>query len=82
MASAQLDLTYLKYENKDSSKQVKTTFDRLVLPDGHRDMVQSLVVQHFRYRSDPSLRDEKTDIVRGKGKSLVNHLYRRFHLRY
>lgn len=45
---AQLDLRLLSYENKQNNDRVKNAFDRLVLPAGHKDMVQALVTQHFR----------------------------------
>jgi len=64
---AQLDLTYLRYEDTQTRNSVLTAFDRLVLPAGHKEMVQSLVSQHFRDKSSPSVPGEQTDIVRGKG---------------
>lgn len=64
---AQLDLTNLRYENRDLRKSTLSAFDRLELPDGHRDMVRSLVTQHFRDRKTAKVRDDRTDVVRGKG---------------
>jgi hypothetical protein len=76
---AQLDLTYLKYENKDSSKTIELAFNRLVLPEGHREMVKSLVTQHFRDKQMVTqnidgkqvllARNEKSDLIAGKGMS-------------
>ncbi|KAI0857717.1 hypothetical protein F4860DRAFT_527686 [Xylaria cubensis] len=68
---AQLDLTFLKYENTDARNSALSAFDRLELPDGHREMVKSLVTQHFRDRQSASARDEQTDLIRGKGKGLI-----------
>ncbi|KAH5219385.1 hypothetical protein HBI46_108910 [Parastagonospora nodorum] len=66
---AQLDLTFLRYQNKDARDFTLSAFDQLALPDGHRDMVESLVTQHFRDRKSNS--NEQTDIVKGKGKGLI-----------
>jgi len=46
---------------------METTFDHLVLPVGHRDVILSLMAE--RYRDDLPWRtnDEHVDIVRGKG---------------
>ncbi|KAJ4325078.1 hypothetical protein N0V84_003621 [Fusarium piperis] len=75
---AQLDLDYLSevtdvgedYINTagdDSDEDDKTAFGRLVLPKGHREMVLSLISQHFRNKASQKGRDEQVDIVRGKG---------------
>ncbi|KAI1748400.1 hypothetical protein F4782DRAFT_361416 [Xylaria castorea] len=68
---AQLDLTFLRYENTDVRNSALSAFDRLELPDGHREMVKSLVTQHFRDRQTAFARDEQTDLIRGKGKGLI-----------
>ncbi|KAI1108259.1 hypothetical protein F5Y14DRAFT_436945 [Nemania sp. NC0429] len=75
---AQLDLTYLKYENEANKNSVISAFDRLVLPEGHKEMVKSLVSQHFRDKkarnknTDKKMRtDAKADIIRGKGQGLI-----------
>ncbi|RYP33774.1 hypothetical protein DL767_004641 [Monosporascus sp. MG133] len=47
----------------------RTSFERLVLPPGHKDMVVSLVAQHFRDKE--SKETHQVDIVRGKGKGLI-----------
>ncbi|KAH5240557.1 hypothetical protein HBI71_216040 [Parastagonospora nodorum] len=65
----QLDLTFLRYQNMDDRDFTLSAFDRLALPDGHRDMVESLVTQHFRDRQSSS--NEQTDLVKGKGKGLI-----------
>lgn len=42
-------------------------FDRLVLQDGHRDMIVSLITQHFRDKAVAMASREQVDIVKGKG---------------
>ncbi|KAL2172749.1 hypothetical protein VTG60DRAFT_2568 [Thermothelomyces hinnuleus] len=44
-------------------------FDQLVLPPGHKEMVLSLVSQHFRDKESNTFRS--MDIVRGKGQGLI-----------
>ncbi|KAJ4246300.1 hypothetical protein NW762_013651 [Fusarium torreyae] len=75
---AQLDLTYLTHVTDpsdgttpavaDGSQDDRTAFGRLVLPRGHKDMVLSLISQHFRNKvmQEDRDRDEQVDIVRGK----------------
>ncbi|KAK7994755.1 hypothetical protein PG990_013528 [Apiospora arundinis] len=63
---AQLDLTHLRYENEAVRNSTRSAFDRLELPDGHREMVRSLVSQHIRDRSTACRRDDQTDLIRGK----------------
>ena len=46
--------------------------DLLVLPEGHKRMVKSLVKQHFREKGRSSLNEEQTDLVRGKGRCLAS----------
>lgn len=49
----------------------QTAFDQLVLPKGHKEMVLSLIAQHFRDKESASKESKETqqvDIVRGKGK--------------
>jgi hypothetical protein len=50
----------------------RTAFENLVLPAGHKKMIQSLIAQHFRDKkaSENESDNEKgqVDIVRGKGK--------------
>ncbi|KAK6949515.1 hypothetical protein Daesc_009597 [Daldinia eschscholtzii] len=77
---AKLDLTYLSEvqpsdmgdesdrPNQDPGKP-KTVFDQLVLPGKHKDMILSLVTQHFRDKE--SSHNDQSDIVRGKGKGLI-----------
>ncbi|KAJ0307035.1 hypothetical protein COL516b_004267 [Colletotrichum fioriniae] len=75
---AQLDLTYLKGENEDSRTSALDAFERLVLPGGHKEMVKSLVTQHFRDKKarekmvdrNPHV-DASSDLIRGKGQGLI-----------
>ncbi|KAF6825057.1 hypothetical protein CPLU01_10510 [Colletotrichum plurivorum] len=72
---AQLDLTLLRYENANARNLKVNAFERLELPEGHREMVKSLVVQHFRSRQSAEMRDEQTDLIQGKGKGLIMLLH-------
>ncbi|KAK4197400.1 hypothetical protein QBC40DRAFT_285657 [Triangularia verruculosa] len=51
------------------NKKPKTAFDELVLPKGHKEMVLSLIAQHFRDKE--SKETQQVDIVAGKGKGLI-----------
>ncbi|KAF5706994.1 TOB3 (member of AAA-ATPase family) [Fusarium mundagurra] len=62
---AKLDLTYL------GPMKGQNTFDLLVLPPGHREMVESLVTQHFLDKASAYDETDEVDIVRGKGKGLI-----------
>ncbi|KAJ8110803.1 hypothetical protein ONZ43_g5782 [Nemania bipapillata] len=68
---AHLDLTFLRYEDVDARNSTLSAFDRLELPDGHRQMVRSLVTQHFRNRQAMFTKSDENDLVRGKGKGLI-----------
>ncbi|KAH6867876.1 hypothetical protein B0T10DRAFT_569217 [Thelonectria olida] len=70
---AQLDLSYLKYENEDSSKCVLTAFESLVLPKGHREMVRSLVTQHFRDKQSALAKEERSISSVVKGRIVLLH---------
>ncbi|KAK0711879.1 hypothetical protein B0H67DRAFT_586485 [Lasiosphaeris hirsuta] len=67
---AKLDLKYLSPVTSGSKKH-ETAFDQLVLPTGHKDMVQCLIAQHFRDKEARIDENEEVDIVRGKGKGLI-----------
>ncbi|KAF7558199.1 hypothetical protein G7Z17_g13 [Cylindrodendrum hubeiense] len=54
-----------------SRKWEENNFDLLVLPKGHREVVESLVTQHFRDKASISGDTDQVDIVRGKGKGLI-----------
>ncbi|KAF5966097.1 AAA family ATPase [Fusarium bulbicola] len=58
---AKLYLTYL------GPMKGQNTFDLLVLPPGHREMVESLVTQHFLDKASAYDETDEVDIVRGKG---------------
>ncbi|KAI0397613.1 hypothetical protein F5Y17DRAFT_350577 [Xylariaceae sp. FL0594] len=56
---------------EDKSQNDGRAFDQLVLPDGHKEMVKSLIVQHLRDKADTSVTDDQWDLIRGKGKGLI-----------
>ncbi|CAG8919072.1 unnamed protein product [Penicillium salamii] len=82
---AKLDLSYLsnvqqsearvsgEKESKSNGNDhdSKTAFERLVLEPKHKDMIVSLVSQHFRDKDSTTNQREQFDIVRGKGKGLI-----------
>lgn len=42
-------------------------FEQLVLPDGHKNIVLSLISQHYRNRDSGRRSIDRSDIVKGKG---------------
>jgi hypothetical protein len=47
-------------------------FNSLVLPEGHKELVQALVVAHARGRAASGTAEEhQVDLVRGKGASFT-----------
>ncbi|KAK8063522.1 hypothetical protein PG996_008174 [Apiospora saccharicola] len=60
-----------KDADTDTSNVRGHAFDQLVLPDGHKQMVKSLIAQHFKGKREHTEDDEYSDIIRGKGKGLV-----------
>ncbi|KAF3061573.1 hypothetical protein GL218_03037 [Daldinia childiae] len=76
---AQLDLAYLTevtpigndYTTSDNANEDESAFNRLVLDQKIKDMVLSLIAQHFRNKESQQNADEQLDIVRGKGKGLI-----------
>lgn len=52
----------------DSDDEDSSAFGQLVLPRGHKQMVLSLISQHFRNRTTKNYNDEQVDILRGKGR--------------
>lgn len=51
----------------------RDTWESLILPRGHKDMVYSLVQSHFRDRQQSRGDSEvQADLVRGKGEILIN----------
>jgi len=65
--AAKLDLKYMTSISSGTKKK-ETAFDQLVLPEGHKTMVQCLISQHFRDKDARVNDNEEVDIVRGKGK--------------
>lgn len=53
--------------SKDTNSQLPT-FDRLVLQSGHKEMIISLITQHFRNKEASTGHKEQFDIVKGKGR--------------
>ncbi|KAK3938947.1 hypothetical protein QBC46DRAFT_438741 [Diplogelasinospora grovesii] len=76
-----LDLSYMsdiyspemtdEITDSGDEKKRKTAFDRLVLEEWHRPMIQSLIAQHFRDKKSTLGRTGQFDIVKGKGKGLI-----------
>ena len=52
-----------------------TAFDRLVLEEGHRPMIVSLISQHFRDKKPATGHMEQFDIVKGKGMMIIFYLH-------
>ncbi|ETR99856.1 P-loop containing nucleoside triphosphate hydrolase protein, partial [Trichoderma reesei RUT C-30] len=57
---------------KDVPDPEQDAWNSLVLPEGHKHMVHSVVQAHFRDKKNVRSEDEiQTDLIRGKGKGLV-----------
>lgn len=60
-------------ENEDKSKESEvvpqSAFEQLVLPEGHKNIVLSLISQHYRNKDSGRRSIDQSDIVRGKGKT-------------
>lgn len=56
---------------KGTENLPQPAFEQLVLPEGHKTIVLSLISQHFRNRDSGRHSVEHSDIVRGKGKELL-----------
>jgi hypothetical protein len=76
VATAKLDLIHFSdiyasstSENEETNygEKKRMALDRLVLPKGHKEMILSLIAQHFRNKESGT--DVQLDIVRGKGQS-------------
>ena len=65
--SAELDVALLQVESSHNTGIIKESFNRLVLPDGHKNMVKALVAQHFRNKNAPHEQNMNLDLIRGKG---------------
>lgn len=67
-------LARLNIDNISDVAVDEDNFKRLVLPEGHADIVQALVETHFQ-EPDPGIKRLKprheVDLVRGKGKGLI-----------
>ena len=61
---------------KGSAPKIKleSAIDHLVLPEGHKEILLSLITQHYQDRRHGRAEAEETDIVRGKGKMLCWHI--------
>ncbi|KAK3692980.1 hypothetical protein B0T22DRAFT_400636 [Podospora appendiculata] len=88
---AKLDLTYLRpvqtpqlgdeNDKEDAGtgskkRRKKSAFEQLVIPPKHKDMVMSVIAQHFRDKSrdkesGATYYSNQVDLVRGKGKGLI-----------
>lgn len=51
----------------------ESAFGRLVLQEGHKDMIISLISQHFRHKESSTNHKGQFDIVKGKGRHLLMH---------
>ncbi|KGO50161.1 hypothetical protein PEX2_056390 [Penicillium expansum] len=69
------DLVDFRSEEDSAGHKRETPFDKLVLPPGHKQMVQSLIAQHFRDKESGGSRNEQVDFARGKGKGLIMLLH-------
>lgn len=70
--------TDAKEMDKKKEPSEITAFDRLVLPEGHKPMIVSLIAQHFRDKESKGAQTEQIDIVRGKGRG--SYLFQSFKL--
>ncbi|PON27686.1 hypothetical protein TGAM01_v203453 [Trichoderma gamsii] len=66
-----LDLFYAAENGETAFERKDTAFGRLVLEDGHKKMIVSLITQHFRDKEVKGSQTEQVDIIRGKGKGLI-----------
>lgn len=75
--AAELDLTYMEDATENDTQTLEDkkvdqpAFDQLVLPDGHKNIVLSLISQYYRNRDSGRRSIDQSDIVRGKGKILT-----------
>ncbi len=59
-----------KMDEETKTESTQTAFDQLVLPQGHKEIVLSLIAQHYRDKESGTADTEQVDIVRGKGAEL------------
>lgn len=57
-----------KTQDNELCQERDASFDQLVLPPGHKEMVLSLVAQHYRNKDAAFPSRAQSDIVRGKGR--------------
>ncbi|RAH70526.1 P-loop containing nucleoside triphosphate hydrolase protein, partial [Aspergillus aculeatinus CBS 121060] len=72
LRSRKWEASGIAYQTQE--EKMETAFDQLVLPQGHKEMVESLIAQHFRDKDAARTQakdDQQFDIVRGKGKGLI-----------
>jgi hypothetical protein len=55
-------------QSHENEQVLQPAFEQLVLPDGHKNIVLSLISQHYRNRESGRRSIDQSDIVRGKGK--------------
>ncbi|KAH0437315.1 AAA family ATPase [Colletotrichum camelliae] len=65
------DSTLANVIENNAGKDKRTAFDRLVLEDGHKSMIESLISQHFRDKESKGGPHDQVDVVKGKGKGLI-----------
>jgi hypothetical protein len=67
-----LDLTYLTdiivKDASDDNEKLKAAFNRLVLPEGHMKLIQTLVAQHLHWEG-------KKDLIHAQFWTLANKQY-------
>jgi len=56
-------------QNNKQTQKYETAFDRLVLEEGQKPMIQALIAQHFRDKEAKTGHTQQVDIVKGKGKA-------------
>ncbi len=79
VAPDQLDLSNLAEtpaiaKGNREGKVPTTMFGRLVLEKWHRDIIVSLISQHFRDKKSTTSQREEFDIVKGKGTEALHGL--------
>lgn len=68
------DATESDAKTHENKAVTQPAFDQLVLPVGHKNIVLSLISQHYRNRDSGRRSIDQSDIVRGKGKTLPLYL--------
>lgn len=65
---------------RKTNATAETTLDQLVLPPGHKNIVKSLISQHFQDKATGRYEAEEKDVVRGKGTVFVAFMLRHLFL--